>query len=258
MPTRSRARCRDRPPVRRCAGRPRPNSRCRGRRAACRRAVPGSRRSSSGGRRRRWSRGAAACRRTSRRRALGLRPAPAASRRRSERRTNRSGVRARSARNSADGSVISCRPRSSIENTQISSTPPKRFLYARTMRYSPVASPSKYSTVSTRCSSRRGPAIAPSLVTWPTMKTAQPVRLANSISACVQSRTCETLPAYDSDFGQRHRLNRVDDDHVGRRAARSSSRTARRLVSGNTSRSSVAPTRAARNFICAADSSPHT
>ena len=43
----------------------------------------------------------------------------------------------RPCKNSADGSATSCSPRSSIENTQISSIPPKRFLYARTMRYSP-------------------------------------------------------------------------------------------------------------------------
>ena len=33
------------------------------------------------------------------------------------------------------------------------------------------------------------------------MNAAQPVRFANSISACVQSRTCETLPANDSTSG---------------------------------------------------------
>ena len=50
-----------------------------------------------------------------------------------------------------------------------SPTEPKRFLVARTLRKRLDASLSKYSTVSTRCSSTRGPAMAPSLVTWPTM-----------------------------------------------------------------------------------------
>ena len=44
------------------------------------------------------------------------------------------------------------------------------------------------------CSSTRGPAIAPSLVTWPTRNTAQPVVLAMRINRLAHSRTCETLP----------------------------------------------------------------
>ena len=62
----------------------------------------------------------------------------------------------------------------------------------------------------------RGPAIEPSLVTCPTMNVAQPVRFENSTSACVQSRTCPRLPAYDSDDGQPHRLDRVDDQRARR------------------------------------------
>src|SRR5439155_1445887 len=42
---------------------------------------------------------------------------------------------------------------------------PNRFFTARSTRYEWWRSPSKYSTVSTRCSSTRGPARAPSLVT---------------------------------------------------------------------------------------------
>src|SRR5580692_11902506 len=107
----------------------------------------------------------------------------------------------RERKKSADGFEISSNPFSRMANTQISSIDPKRFLYARRIRTSPFASPSKYSTVSTRCSTMRGPAIDPSLVTCPTMNGAQPVRLENSTSACVQSRTCPKLPAYDSDDG---------------------------------------------------------
>ena len=60
-----------------------------------------------------------------------------------------------------------CSPRSVIANTPSSLTAPKRFLIARTRRKVECVSPSKYSTVSTMCSSTRGPASAPSLVTWP-------------------------------------------------------------------------------------------
>ena len=49
------------------------------------------------------------------------------------------------------------RPFSVIANTPISLTAPKRFLIARTSRKLECVSPSKYSTVSTMCSSTRGP-----------------------------------------------------------------------------------------------------
>jgi hypothetical protein len=44
-----------------------------------------------------------------------------------------------------------------MANTPISFTAPKRFLMARTSRKLLCVSPSKYSTVSTMCSSTRGP-----------------------------------------------------------------------------------------------------
>ena len=71
----------------------------------------------------------------------------------------------RSARNSADGFGTSIRPCSAISNTPISLAAPKRFLTARRMRNWWPRSPSKYTTASTMCSSTRGPAIWPSLVT---------------------------------------------------------------------------------------------
>jgi hypothetical protein len=84
----------------------------------------------------------------------------------------------RSARNSSEGLATSARPDSFISNTPISFVEPKRFLTARRMRKAWPRSPSKYSTVSTICSSTRGPAMAPSLVTWPMRKVGMPVRLA--------------------------------------------------------------------------------
>ena len=48
------------------------------------------------------------------------------------------------------------------------------------------------------CSTTRGPAIWPSLVTWPTRMIAAPDFLANRISACAEARTCVTVPGADS------------------------------------------------------------
>ena len=44
------------------------------------------------------------------------------------------------------------------------------------------------------CSSTRGPAIAPSLVTCPTSATAKPFDLASRISSKLHARTCPTVP----------------------------------------------------------------
>ncbi|SHW28171.1 Uncharacterised protein [Mycobacteroides abscessus subsp. abscessus] len=79
-----------------------------------------------------------------------------------------------------------------------SSAAPKRFFTPRTMRNAEARSPSKCSTTSTRCSSERGPAMAPSLVTWPTRTIAIPVVLAAMVRAVVTARTCVTPPVTPS------------------------------------------------------------
>ena len=84
-----------------------------------------------------------------------------------------------------------------ISNTPISSVGPKRFFTARKMRNCCEPSPSKDNTASTMCSTTRGPAIWPSLVTWPTRMIAAPDFLANLISACADARTCVTVPGAD-------------------------------------------------------------
>jgi hypothetical protein len=71
-------------------------------------------------------------------------------------------------------------------------------------------SPSKYSTVSTMCSSTRGPASAPSLVTWPTSTMQQPLALAARVSCAAHSRTWATEPGALSELVGIHRLDRVD------------------------------------------------
>ena len=94
----------------------------------------------------------------------------------------------------AEGLETPFKPFSVIANTPISLTAPKRFLNARTSLNDEPVSPSKYSTVSTMCSSTRGPAMAPSLVTWPTRMIAVPVCLAWRVSCAAHSRTCATEP----------------------------------------------------------------
>ena len=94
------------------------------------------------------------------------------------------------------------RPRSVIANTPISLTAPKRFLMARTRRKLECVSPSKYSTVSTMCSSTRGPASAPSLVTWPTSTTAVPLALAKRVRCAAHSRTCATEPGAEVSWSE--------------------------------------------------------
>ena len=64
------------------------------------------------------------------------------------------------------------------------------------------------------CSSTRGPAIAPSLVTCPTRKTGNCRGLANCMMREVHSRTWLTLPAADVEFVEIDRLNRVDDQEA--------------------------------------------
>ena len=63
---------------------------------------------------------------------------------------------------------------------------------------------------------RAGPAIAPSLVTWPTSSTAMPRRLASSTSACAEARTWVTVPGVESTRVEPHGLDRIDDRDLGR------------------------------------------
>ncbi len=123
----------------------------------------------------------------------------------------------RSARNRADGLGTSARPCSVISNTPISSVAPKRFLTPRRMRNWWPRSPSKYSTASTMCSSTRGPASAPSLVTWPTSTRAKPRCLARRISSKRQARTCATRAGRGFDGVEPHGLDRVDHHQAASR-----------------------------------------
>ena len=82
------------------------------------------------------------------------------------------------------------------------------------------------------CSSTRGPAICPSLVTWPTSRSAKPRRLATRISSCAERaparpcparsparrRTCVWMESMTTRSGALGAVQRRDDvAHVGRR-----------------------------------------
>ncbi len=106
-------------------------------------------------------------------------------------------------------------PSSRSSKQPTSSAGPKRFFTPRTRRSVECRSPSKCSTTSTRCSSSRGPATAPSLVTWPTSSTGRSRSLASATSAPAIARTCVTPPARAVDRGRRDRLHGVHDQQAG-------------------------------------------
>ena len=100
--------------------------------------------------------------------------------------------------NSPVGSVTAAMPSADRSKQPTSSTGPNRFFIARTIRNRELRSPSKWSTTSTRCSSTRGPAIEPSLVTWPTSTVVMLRVLATRISAAATSLTWVTPPGTPS------------------------------------------------------------
>src|SRR5690606_17344298 len=106
--------------------------------------------------------------------------------------------RARPARHCAGGSSTRTRPCAPTRSTPVSATLPQGFFVARSTRWSRLPVPSKYSTVSTMCSSVFGPATVPPLVTCPTRKTAAPLSFAYRCRRAAHSRTCPTFPGVPS------------------------------------------------------------
>ena len=68
-------------------------------------------------------------------------------------------------KNNSEGLSTSFNPWETISNIPISCVAPKRFFTVLNNLWDAKRSPSKYNTVSTKCSNTLGPAIAPSLVT---------------------------------------------------------------------------------------------
>ena len=134
-----------------------------------------------------------------------------------------------------------------LEQRPARSVAPKRCLTARSRRRAWWRSPSKASTVSTTCSSTRGPGEVPSLVTWPTSRTAMPRRLG------LLDQPVSALP----DLGDRARrraelgiddgLDRVDDHDVGPQVVDRGSTMSGSAVSARSQSSRrSAPSRSAR------------
>ena len=99
-------------------------------------------------------------------------------------------------------------------------------------------SPSNESTVSTTCSSVRGPASEPSLVTWPTSSVAMPCSLASRTQPRARRRAPgATEPGPPGDVGIVHGLDRVDREHVGPASPRRARARRGSDVSATTSRS---------------------
>ena len=86
---------------------------------------------------------------------------------------------------------------------------------ARRSRSAWWRSPPNESTVSTACSSTRGPASSPSLVTWPTSTVAVWRRFVASMSCWAQPLHLRHRARRGAELGVVHRLHRVDDDEVG-------------------------------------------
>ena len=121
----------------------------------------------------------------------------------------------RSPSSSGPGSATSTRPASPISKSPTSPVGPKRCLTARSIRSEWCRSPSKESTVSTRCSSVRGPARLPSLVTWPTSTTAVPRPLASRASRSTHGPHLGQGPRWTAGLAIDHGLDRVHHHQLG-------------------------------------------
>ena len=96
------------------------------------------------------------------------------------------------------GSGTSAMPSPVISKQPTSSVGPNRFFSERTNLSAVWRSPSKWHTTSTRCSSMRGPAMLPSLVTCPTRMSGRADSLHVRSSAVATSRTWLGPPASPS------------------------------------------------------------
>ncbi|MNT08702.1 hypothetical protein D3C72_1434520 [compost metagenome] len=161
-------------------------------------------------------------------------------------------------RNRADGFDTPFKPFSVMANTPSSLTAPKRFLMARTRRKLEWASPSKYSTVSTMCSSTRGPASAPSFVTWPTRMMVTPVCLAARVSCAAHSRTCATEPGAELSASEYTVWIESITTTSGFKSCKVDRIFSSWISACNLSSLASMTRRLARRAICAPDSSPLT
>ncbi len=164
----------------------------------------------------------------------------------------------RSLMNNSDGLDTSTSPSEVMWNTPSSYVAPKRFLRLRRSRKPLADSPSKCSTVSTRCSRTFGPAKKPSFVTWPTRNSAKPLVFASRTSVWAQHRTWLMEPGAE--------VNSVDSSTwiesmttTCGAVLRMASITASTWVWASKAMAEEAkPSRTARSFVCRKLSSPLT
>ena len=156
------------------------------------------------------------------------------------------------------GSGSPMRPYSPRSKQPTSSVGPYRFFTERTMRSCECRSPSKYSTTSTRCSSARGPATEPSLVTCPTRMVVSDRSLATAVSADATSRTWVTPPGTPSTPAAAIVCTESMISSRGCTCSTCPSTTSRSVSAARKSWSLIAPMRSARSRTWAADSSPVT
>ena len=98
----------------------------------------------------------------------------------------------------SEGLSTETRPSLPILKTPTSLVAPYRFFSAERTRMSVERSASKLSTVSTKCSSVLGPAMSPSLLTWPMMMVVMPLAFEMPVMNPVDSWTWSTLPGRTS------------------------------------------------------------
>ena len=117
--------------------------------------------------------------------------------------------------NSPLGSASPTIPDSDRSKQPTSSVGPYRFLVARSMRRREWRSPSNWQTTSTRCSSVRGPATEPSLVTWPMSTTGMSRAFAAWITARGHLAHLGHPARGALDLRGRDRLDGVEHQQVG-------------------------------------------
>ena len=168
------------------------------------------------------------------------------------------GARVAAATKRAEASGTSTSPSARMSKTPTSLVEPKRFLSARRARWVRSRSPSNCRTQSTRCSSTRGPASAPSLVTCPTRTTAMSWPLAARATRSATSRTCPTEPAAPPSCAACRVCTESTTHTSGRSRSKVATTTSRSVSATAGTRSASAPSRRARRATWAADSSPVT
>ena len=156
----------------------------------------------------------------------------------------------------SEGFFTSFRPVSRISNTPISLVEPNLFFTPRSILYEACLSPSKYSTVSTICSSTLGPATTPSFVTCPTIKIDIARPFASCINVFVDSLTWLTLPGAEL-TSSLYMVWMESMITISGFCCRMTSSMTSRFVSHNRATSSPnSPILVARSLICFRDSSP--